>query len=106
MATKQRAPPVADIGASCQGMANDHGIVPVGRQFALGSIGNRHMLECDTGFKCERRYDSNLLVWDQTRERVLRLRSDSFLDVISHWPSGTAGCHDGLGCDDVWVLGA
>lgn len=87
MATKQRAPPVTDIGTACQGMANNHGIVSVGRQLALGSIRNRHMLECDTRFKSERGYHSNLLVWDQTRERVLRLRSDSFLDVISHWPS-------------------
>lgn len=90
MATKQRAPPVTHIGTACQGMANNHGIVPVGRQLALGSIRNRHILECDTRFKGERGYDSDLLVWDQTRERVLRLRSDSFLDVISHWSSATA----------------
>lgn len=90
MATKQRAPPVTHIGTARQGMANNHGIVPVGRQLALGSIRNRHILECDTRFKGERGYDSDLLVWDQTRERVLRLRSDSFLDVISHWSSATA----------------
>lgn len=31
VATKQRAPPVTDIGTACQGMANDHGIVPIRR---------------------------------------------------------------------------
>lgn len=90
MATKQRAPPVTDIGAACQGMANDHGIVPIGRQLALGGVRNRHMLKCDTRLEGERGYDSDLLVWDQTRERVLRLRGDSFLDVISHWSWGIA----------------
>lgn len=70
---EQRAPPVTDIGTACQGVANDHGIVPVGRQFAFGGIRNRHMLECDTRLESERGYDSDLLVWDQTRERVLRL---------------------------------
>jgi hypothetical protein len=89
VATKQRAPPVTDIGTARQGMANDHGIVPVGRQFTFGGVRNRHILKCDTRFKVERGYDRDLLVWDQTRERVLRLRSDSFLDVFSHWSLGT-----------------
>lgn len=73
VATKQWAPPVTYIGTACQSMANDHGIVPVGRESALGGIGNRHMLERDTRLEGEGGYNSDMLVWDQTRERVLRL---------------------------------
>lgn len=45
--TYQRTPPIANISAPGQGVADDHGIVPVRRQLALCAICNGYIVQRD-----------------------------------------------------------
>lgn len=83
-APEERTPPVANIRAASQSMANHHSIVAVGRQRAPcrvcdGDIAKRH-----TGLEGEGRDYGEPLVGNERRERILWLRLDSFLEVFSH----------------------
>lgn len=64
-------------------MADDHSIVPFGRQLSPSAISKWYISKCYTGFECEGRDSSDGLIWYQGCERVLRLLVRSFLDVFS-----------------------
>ena len=91
--TQKRPPPVGYVCAASQGMADDHAVVAVGRQLAPRGVGDGHIMESDTRFEGEGRDNGYLLVGDKSRERILRLRASSFLEVFSH-------------CSFFWVAGA
>lgn len=81
---EERTPPVGDISASGQSMTDDHGIVALGVELTPGGICHWHIAQRHPRFECEQGYDGNLLVWNESRERILGLGLSSFLDVFSH----------------------
>lgn len=82
--TQKGSPPVGYVCAASQGMANDHAVVAFRRQLAPGGVCDGHIVEGDAGLEGEGRDYGDLLVGDERRERILRLRAGSFLEVFSH----------------------
>lgn len=72
-AAQHRTPPIADVGATSQGVAYHHGVVAGGRERAMCSIRNGYMAEDNAGFEGDLRDDGEGLVRNQLCERVLWL---------------------------------
>lgn len=64
ISTQQWAPPVTYVGTASQSMADDHSIVSIWRQFALGCVGHGDVPQGYTGFQGEGGNNSDLLVWN------------------------------------------
>ena len=73
IASHQRSPPVAHICAPGQGMADHQRVVPFRGEFPTRAIRYWDIVESGTGLESEGGDDSDLLVWYEGGERVLRL---------------------------------
>lgn len=73
IASQQWAPPVTDIGTSCESMADHHDIVSVWGELALGGVRNRNIVKNIARLKSELWDDGNLLVWYESGEGVFLL---------------------------------
>lgn len=82
--TEKGTPPVTNISAASEGMADHHGIVAVGGERAPGCVGHGNIVKRHARLEGERGDYGELLVRDESRKRILRLRLDSFLEVFSH----------------------
>jgi hypothetical protein len=86
--SQQRTPPVRNISTSRQGMANNHGIVPIRRQLTPCGICHGDVVQSHPRFKGKGGDNCYLLIRNKSRKWVLRLRPRSFLQVFSqhsHW---------------------
>lgn len=82
---QERTPPVGHVGTAGQGMANHHTVVAFGRQLAPRRVRDRHIVKRYARFEGEGRDNGYLLVGNERRKRILRLRARSFLEVFSHY---------------------
>lgn len=82
---QQRTPPVGYVRTAGQGMADHHTVVAFGRQLAPGRVRDRYIVKRYARFEGEGRDNGYLLVGNERRKRILRLRARSFLEVFSHW---------------------
>lgn len=79
---EQRSPPVANIGAAGQGVADDHGIVAIGRQRAVRLVCYGHIVQCDAALERVLRDDGELLFGNELGIWILGLGSHSFCQLL------------------------
>ena len=59
-------------------MADDYDVVPIFIKRPLSAVGDGDVLEVYPGFEDEAWYDSEVLIWDESRERIFGLSIDTF----------------------------
>ena len=79
---QQGPPPVAYVGAPRQRVADDHGVVPAGREGAVCLVCHRHIVDDDARLEFEFGDDGKCLVGDQAGVWVLGLRSRCFCRLV------------------------
>ncbi len=69
----QWTPPISHIGAPRQSVADDQGVFAVCGESPSSGICNRDIAKGSSRFECEKWYYSDVLIWNESSKRVLRL---------------------------------
>lgn len=77
----QRTPPISHIGTPRQGVAYDQRVVSRWREFSPSSVSDWDIEEGGSRLECERWYDGDVLLWNQSSKRVLRLARGSLYGI-------------------------
>lgn len=79
--TQQRTPPVGHIGTTTQRMANHQRVVGLGRQLTPRRVGDGDIVQGHARFEGEGRNHHKLLIGDELRIGIFRLRVDSLYGI-------------------------